>query len=120
MSATFTIECWGCRRSVSRPYTDYDDSQQKLEELKAEGWCRRAFGPKGAPQNWDEGPWFCSKECAYSSYNAVQAEEYWRDEDFKDYCQEANIPPALWGALFFIGLIMFCTMLGDCFHAGIQ
>jgi hypothetical protein len=66
----FTIQCWGCNKSVTRGYRDHEETIQQTELLKKEGWRRVLFGP-GAD------PWFCSEDCAVNSYNACHAKEWW-------------------------------------------
>ena len=114
-TAWFTIQCWGCNKSEIRPYSDYEDSQEKIEELKAEGWRRRIFG--GNP---NASPWFCSEDCAMNSYNAKQCEEWWAKHQFEE--EEANriIPMRFWPILIFAGVLVFSAFLGECIRAGIQ
>jgi|HubBroStandDraft_5_1064220.scaffolds.fasta_scaffold99183_2 hypothetical protein len=69
-TAHFTISCWGCNKSVTRGYHDYEDSNYQTELLKKDGWRRHVFGP-GAD------PWFCSEDCELHSRNAVYAKEWW-------------------------------------------
>lgn len=69
-TAQFFMQCWGCNRSLSRPYTSQEDCDRQTQELMAQGWQRRVFGP-GAD------PWFCSNECANNSSHAKQAEAWW-------------------------------------------
>lgn len=112
-TAYFTIQCWGCNKAVTRPYSGHDDIQHKVEMLKVAGWRRREFGPNASP-------WFCSEDCATNSYNAKQAEEWWAQKEFKEYCQKAAIPPIFWGPLLFATVLIAAALLGECFNAGIQ
>ncbi len=111
---TFTVRCWGCNCEEKHPWNGPGPEHDAMvEELKAKGWTRRKF----YESTWDDGPWFCSDDCAHNSYNAVQAEQYWRDEEFKEYCQQAKIPFYMWLPLLLAGLLAFGTMLGECLHA---
>lgn len=74
MSAIFTITCWGCDQTVSQEYSSYEDSRDKIEKLKEQGWRRREFAPHADP-------WFCSENCALHSYNAVNAERIWQERN---------------------------------------
>lgn len=114
---TFTVRCWGCDNSETHSWNGPGPEHDAMvEEMKSRGWMRKAL----YKSDWDQGPWFCSDECAYYSYNAVQAEQYWRDEEFKEYCQQTKIPFYMWLPLIFAGLLAFGSILGECFHAGLQ
>lgn len=114
---TFTVRCWGCDNSETHSWNGPGPEHDTMvEEMKSRGWMRRSI----YKSDWDQGPWFCSDECAYYSYNAVQAEQYWRDEEFKEYCQQTKIPLYMWLPLIFAGLLAFGSILGECFHAGLQ
>lgn len=114
--SSFTVQCWGCGYSETHPWNgpgkEYDAS---MEDLKARGWRRRAFWP----DNWDKGPWFCSEDCAYNSYNAKRAEEYWNEKTFQEYCQKTAIPFVFLGPLLFAVIAIATMALGDCLHAGL-
>jgi hypothetical protein len=119
MSATFTIQCWGCSKSVSCLYDSFDDEQQKLQELKNLGWRRRAFWSP----NWDKGPWFCSDECATHSHNAQQAAKYWEEhaqKEFEAYCKNAETNRTLLKFGVFFLVFVLAVLTGECIHAGIQ
>lgn len=116
MSATFTIQCWGCNKSVSRPYDSFEDEQQKIQELKNQGWQRRTFG-----NNINASPWFCSEDCAHNSYNAKQAEQWWADQEFVAYCNDKAIHPRYYGLLgiaAFAGILVAAAFLQECINAG--
>jgi hypothetical protein len=112
-TAWFTLQCWGCNKAVTRPYSDHDDVQHKIELLKLGGWRRREFGPNASP-------WFCSEDCAINSYNAKQAEEWWAKHNWEEYCRNAIIPPALWAPLAFAGILILVALLGVWCNAGTQ
>lgn len=89
MTATVTIRCWGCNKSETHPMVHGAELQKLQDDLSCRGWMRRAF----YPSKWDKGPWFCSSQCAYESYNAKQAEKYRQEEldkEFKKYCEEVQ------------------------------
>lgn len=93
--STVTVTCWGCRKSETHPLVHGEEFDKQRQDMEDRGWRRRAFGPP----SWDKGPWFCSGECAHESYNAVQAEEYWKNKDeedrqreFQKYCRETKVP----------------------------
>lgn len=117
MSSTFTIQCWGCNCSETHPWSGPGSEHDAIiEDMKSRGWQRREFGP-GAD------PWFCSHNCAYKSYNAQQAEQWWADKEFVEYCNKQLIHPRYYGLLSiaaFAGILIFAALLGDCLHAGIQ
>jgi len=69
-----TFQCWGCRKSEAYPILHDKEWETLLADMVAKGWRRRAFWPP----NWDEGPWFCSENCATNSVNAKEAEKYWK------------------------------------------
>lgn len=85
---TCTVECWGCRKSETHPILHGEEYEALMEDMAARGWRRKAFWPV----NWDKGPWFCSEDCATNSYNAKQAEEYWQQKEFEEYCKKTKIP----------------------------
>jgi hypothetical protein len=71
-SATFTIDCAGCGKSVTHPYDGAETFEFRIEQLiSKEGWVRRDFAPNARL-------WFCDSLCAYHSPAAVQCEEWWR------------------------------------------
>lgn len=111
-TAWFTIQCWGCNKAVSRPYSSYEDSQQKTEALKTEGWRRRTFG--GNP---NASPWFCSEDCAMNSYNAKQAEQWWADKEFQEYSQKSAHNA---GIALFVLMLAVIILFGVCSYAGVQ
>lgn len=93
--STVTVTCWGCNKSETHTMKHGMEHILQQEEWASRGWLRRSFGPS----TWDKGPWFCSQECAHESYNAVRAEEYWKNKDeedrqreFEKYCRETRIP----------------------------
>lgn len=93
-TSSFTVECWGCRKSETHSPVVGPEADAALADMMARGWRRKAFWP----DNWDKGPWFCSEDCASNSYNAKQAEEYWKNKDeeerqreFEKYCKETKI-----------------------------
>ena len=69
-TSTFTLHCWGCGKSITKPYEGIFDIEIKLQMASLEGWIKRKFGP-GAEV------WFCGPSCAYHSIPARQAEEWW-------------------------------------------
>lgn len=67
--------CWGCdKREVSHLHNH-------AEKLLEEGWMRRRFWK--SEESSDEGPWFCSQDCAYNSYRAKEAERLWEERKRK-------------------------------------
>ena len=74
--ATLTATCWGCNKSITKPYSDFNSSLIQLESLLTEGWVKRSFGPNA----W---AWFCSHDCAYLSSHAQQAEQWWKEHQRK-------------------------------------
>ena|SRR5258706_14526329 len=116
--ATFTVTCWGCNKMESGEYTGHEDHQSALDELKSQGWMRKAFWSP----NWDKGPWFCSEACATESHNAKQAAKYWEEhaqKEFEAYCKnaESNRFMLRCGALLLVFVLAVLT--GECIHAGI-
>ncbi|SRR5579885_572831 len=109
-TATFTVQCWGCYRSETHPYSGMEDQEQKTEEMKTRGWRRHKFGP-GAD------PWFCSEECALHSYNAVRAKEWW---DRQNIDWEWERTKGLLAIMAFAGILVLAALLSECIHAGIQ
>ena len=105
-TAYFTIQCWGCNKAVTRPYSGHDDVQHKIELLKMGGWRRREFGPNASP-------WFCSDDCATNSYNARQAEEWWAAKEWRKKDEKIRF-----GMLMGFGILvlipMFCLAMGWC------
>lgn len=101
--AWFTIQCWGCGKCVTRGYHDHEESQAQTELLKKDGWMRRRFGP-GAD------PWFCSEDCAFNSYNARTAWEWWGNH----FINERRNRRLFWAVLFVlpfaIGVIALMSM----------
>lgn len=108
MSAYFTIQCWGCNKCITRPYTNHEDLEKQTELLKVAGWRRREFGPNASP-------WFCSEDCAYNSYNAKRAEEWWAQKEFHEYCQKSA--DGAGKVLFVIILIAIAVLFGVCSYA---
>lgn len=110
--SSFTVECWGCRKSETHSPVVGPEADAALADMQDRGWRRRAFWP----DNWDKGPWFCSGECAHESYNAKRAEEWWANKDeedrqreFQKYCRETVIPKiyyVLFG-LMIVNLLVF-------------
>lgn len=109
--SSFTIQCWGCNFSETHPWNgpgpEYD---AVINDMKSRGWQRREFGP-GA------NPWFCSHDCAYKSYNAQQAEQYWADKEFQKYCQKSAHNA---GIALFVILLLAITLFGVCSYVGVQ
>jgi hypothetical protein len=70
--AHLTVTCWGCNKSVTKSYSDYNNSLSQLESLLIEGWVKRYF----ARNRWS---WFCSHDCAYFSAHAKQAEQWYKE-----------------------------------------
>ena len=115
-TATFTVQCWGCYRSETHPYTCMEDHDQKTEEMKTRGWRRHKFGP-GAD------PWFCSEECALYSFNAVRAKEWWDRKAYEEEQEHALIPDRIKGLLAiaaFAAILVLSALLTECIHAGAQ
>jgi len=100
MTATFTLQCWGCDKTVTRPYLDLQDMAKRSEELKAQGWRVRTFGPGASP-------WFCSDECEKYSYNAQEAERLWKNKD-----QHAGVFWVLVSAIIVMALIISAVSIG--------
>jgi hypothetical protein len=86
--STITITCWGCNKSINKPYTDPDTCQKQLEKLLAEGWVRRYFSPTA----WS---WFCGHVCAYHSFHAQQAEQWWKEHSKKTIPWNFILPATL-------------------------
>lgn len=108
-TAWFMMQCWGCNKCETHPYTDHEDAQRTTEECKKRGWRRRTFGNCEAAS-----PWFCSEDCAYNSYNAKRAEEYWANKKFQE--QDAKIRLGLFfGFGAWVLLSLYCALfLGWC------
>lgn len=111
MGATFSITCWGCNKSIYRPYIDKKDFDIQINELKNEGWLRREFGPNASS-------WFCGEDCAYNSYHAKQAEDWWNEYneeiEYDKYCEKAIIHPRYYGLLsivFAAACILFILLI---------
>src|SRR5512135_420330 len=106
MKSSFSIQCWGCNCSETHPWTgpgpEYDAI---MEDMKSRGWQRREFGPNAAP-------WFCGKDCAYNSYNAKRAEEWWAQKEFQEYCQKSA--DGAGKALFILMLVAIAVLFGVC------
>lgn len=69
--SNFTIECWGCGKSLTRPFNDIFTFEHQIQQLIVEeGWTRREFGPNA-------NPWFCGTQCAYHSHAAIQCRNWW-------------------------------------------
>lgn len=113
MSATFIIQCWGCSKLESRTYICYQDSDAQIEELKSQGWMRRAFWEP----NWDKGPWFCSNDCAYNSFNAKRAEELQRQTEFEKVVKETPIPKIVFIPIVFAAVLVVVLFLRGVFYA---
>jgi len=94
-TSTVTVTCWGCNASETHPMRSRLEYFAEVEDLFSRGWMRRAF----TQSSWDRGPWFCSEECAYESFNAKRAEEYEKNKEldrerreFEKYCRDTAIP----------------------------
>lgn len=120
MGSTVTVTCWGCHKSETHPMCRGEEEKEQRQEWAERGWRRKTFWPSDHPtMGWDKGPWFCSDDCANNSYNAKQAEEYWRHEEFVDYCRK-NEPSAL-KLFLIIGVIgVLGWSLAECLNAGLQ
>jgi len=71
-SATFTVDCVGCGKSVTHPYDGATTFEFRIEQLiSKEGWVRRDFAPNVRV-------WFCDSLCANHSPAALQYEDWWR------------------------------------------
>lgn len=117
-TAKFSVQCWGCNQSVEMPYSSVEDMQNKLDVLKAQGWRRRTFG-----NNINASPWFCCEDCATNSYNAKQAEEWWAQKEFEEYCNRQLIHPRYYGLLgiaAFAAILVVAALLQECINAGAQ
>lgn len=115
-TATFTVQCWGCYRSETHPYSGMEDQDQKTEEMKTRGWRRHKFGP-GAD------PWFCSEECALHSFNAVRAKEWWDRKAYEEEQEHALVPDRMKGLLaifLFAFILTVSALLSECIHARFQ
>jgi hypothetical protein len=114
--STFTVQCWGCYRSETHPYSGYEDSEAKIEEMKSRGWRRHKFGP-GAD------PWFCCENCALNSYNSLQAKEWWDRKAYEEEQETAFIPDRMKGLLgiaAFAGILVLAALFSECIHATFQ
>lgn len=68
----FTIQCEGCRKTETHPWHGPGKEWlDKIEEMKSRGWLKRSFG-------------FCSDFCAYESFYAKEAQEYWDQKAFEE------------------------------------
>lgn len=105
-TAWFTVQCWGCNKAVTRPYSGHDDAQHKIELLQMGGWRRREFGPNASP-------WFCSEDCAMNSYNAKQAEEWWAKHKFRQENDARIIPIQFWPILIFAGVLTLGALISS-------
>jgi len=94
-TAHFWVQCWGCNKSVCRPYDDPADVDLQLLDLMKQGWRRREFGPHASP-------WFCGEACATRSYNAKQAEEWWARKQTPETDHIGNIT----GGIFILILVI--------------
>lgn len=114
---TFTIRCWGCNHEETHPWNGPGlEHDALMQELKWYGWIRRPF----YKSDWDQGPWFCSEDCAYHSYNAIQAEQYWRDVEFQAYCRKTRVPIYMWIPIILATVFACGIMLGEFFDVRIQ
>lgn len=107
-TAWFIMQCWGCNKMESHPYTDHEDMERTTKLCEQRGWRRRTFGNCAAAS-----PWFCSEDCALHSYNAVRAEEWWANKEYQR--QDAKFRFGFLGV--FAGVIMlgmFCLSMGWC------
>ena len=68
--AIFGITCWGCYKVEEHHFYDQKELNYKIELMKSNGWIRRQF----VKSDWDKGPCFCCKDCAFNSFNAKNAE----------------------------------------------
>lgn len=100
MMAYFTLTCWGCNKTESCEYTDWQDSLSKTHAMEGKGWRRRTFGPNADP-------WFCSRECAFDSYHAKTAEKWWKERIVKMNDKKNRIHIAIRGLEFFA---LFCLI----------
>jgi len=113
---TVTVICWGCNQSETHPMKHGEEYELQLQELAERGWVRRSFGPS----SWDKGQLFCSQECAYESYRAKQAEEWWTQNDererqveFQKYCRFASASRYyLVGWVILLGISLATFLLG--------
>jgi hypothetical protein len=116
--AWFTVQCWGCNKIETRGYHNQEEADYQTNLLKLQGWRRRVFGG-----NINASPWFCGEDCATNSYNAKQAEEWWRQKEFEEYCNRRIIHPRYYGLLgitAFAIILMLAAFLSECVHAGTQ
>ena len=113
--STSIVTCWGCRKSETHPILHGEEYEALMADMAARGWRRRAFWPA----NWDKGPWFCSEDCATNSYNAKEAEEYWRQKEFEEYCQKTEVPVFFWLAAGLLAFMMSGLLIERCFNAGL-
>ena len=86
--SNITITCWGCNKSVTKPYSSSIDCANQLENLLTEGWVKRYFSPKV----WS---WFCGHHCAYNSFHARQAELWWQQNSKKPIAWFFIVPSAI-------------------------
>jgi hypothetical protein len=94
-TATLTATCWGCNKSITKPYSDFNSSLIQLENLLKEGWVKRFFGPNACS-------WFCGHDCAYLSAHAQQAEQWWKEHKQKTFP---------WFMVLPLVVIMICFVL---------
>lgn len=111
----FTVQCWGCKKSETHSPIVGPEADAAIADMEARGWRRRAFWP----DSWDKGPWFCGEDCATNSYNAKQAEEYWRQKEFEEYCQKTKVPVFFWLAVGLVGFMASSFLIERCFNAGL-
>src|SRR5579863_3234581 len=108
-TAWFMMQCWGCNKMEPHPYTDHEDMERTTKECESRGWRRRTFGNCPAAS-----PWFCSEDCATNSYNAIRAEEWWAEKEWRR--KEPNVRLAMllgFGAVV-LGLLYCSLFLGWC------
>ena len=119
--STVTVECWGCRKSETHPIVHGEEYEKQQQEMADRGWRRRAFGVS----EWDKGPWFCSEDCAHHSYNARQAESYWKQQEelkaqkeFEKYCKDNDTAEyGLLGIMAFAAILIGAAVFTECIHA---
>jgi len=111
---TTTLTCFGCNKTAICEAVGCCSSKldKCIQGLRKQGWQRRAF----IETNHDQGPWFCSYDCAYYSDAAKRAEQL-TAEDFKKYCQETEVPITVWFSVVLIIFVIVVFILGDCFNA---
>lgn len=93
--STCSISCWGCYKTEVHTCQSIVDHDKKMEEMKKKGWRRRVFSPTASP-------WFCSKDCATTSPNAVMAAHLWKTDHLDKWLKVLFFVFLLCGA---IGLI---------------